>query len=287
LRTLPYVRAWYERYHNDGLVIVGVHTPEFGFSGQQKNVASAAQRLGVVWPVVLDTNQEIWKRYANSAWPQEYLFDQSGKLVEETSGEGQYQETETKIQSLLKAANPRLTLPPVMALLPQDNYTKPGAVCYMDTPEILLERTKIANADKSVNPRKDAAYTDPGSKYADGSIYLQGTWHMTEQAAVTAGAPGYLVLPYHAIQVVGVMAPPSAAPVRVDVTQDNAPIPKDDAGTDIHYDANGASFVTVDSSRAYELLMNAKMAFHNLRLTPQAAGVGVYSFAFESCEIPK
>jgi thiol-disulfide isomerase/thioredoxin len=287
LRTLPYVRAWYERYHNDGLVIVGVHTPEFGFSGDRKNVAAAVGRLGVAWPVVLDTNDAIWRRYGNSAWPQEYLFDQDGKLVDETSGEGQYQETETKIQSLLKARNPHLALPPVMALLPQDDYTKPGAVCYMDTPEILFERTKIANADKSVNPRRDAAYTDPGGKYADGSIYLQGSWHMTEQAAVTAGAPGYLVLPYQAIQVVGVMAPPGGAPVRVDVTQDGAPIAKGDAGADIHYDAGGAAYVTVDSSRAYELLMNAKMAFHNLRLTPQTAGLGVYSFAFESCEIPK
>ena len=287
LRTLPYLRAWYDRYHTDGLVIVGVHTPEFGFSGDRKNVAAATQRLGVSWPVVLDSDGTIWKQYNNSAWPQEYLFDRDGKLVDVVMGEGQYQETEAKIQSLLKAANPHLVLPPIMALLPQDNYTKPGAVCYMDTPEVLLEHAKIANAAASGNPRRDSAYTDPGSGYADGHIYLQGTWHMSDEAAVSAGAPGYLTMRYHAIQVVGVLAPPNATPVRVDVTQDDAPIAKDDAGTDIHYDPNGMSYITVDSSRAYELLMNAKMAFHNLRLTPQAAGVGVYSFAFESCEIPK
>lgn len=287
LRTLPYLKAWYERYHNDGLVIVGVHTPEFAFSGEQKNVAAAVQRLGVSWPVVLDTNDEIWRRYGNSSWPQEYLFDQDGKLVHVTSGEGEYQETEARIQSLLKARNPHLDLPPVMALLPQDNYTKPGAVCYMDTPEVLLERTKIADAGKADDPHRDSVYTDPGGKYADGRIYLQGTWHMTNQAAVTAGAPGYLLLPYHAIQVVGVMAPPGNAPVRVDVTQDGAPVAKGDAGSDIRYDPSGASYVTVDSSRAYELLMNAKMAFHDLRLTPETAGLGIYSFAFESCEIPK
>jgi thiol-disulfide isomerase/thioredoxin len=284
LRTLPYLRAWYQRYHNDGLIIIGVHTPEFEFSGEQNNVAAATQRLGIAWPVALDTNQVIWQRFGNEAWPNEYLFDQDGRLVDTVSGEGQYQETEAKIQSLLKAQNPKLDLPPVMALLPQDNYTKPGAMCYLHTPEILMSRTKIADADKSDDRRRDSMYADAGAPRVDGGIYLQGMWRVPGESAVATQSPAYLAMRYHAIEVEGVIAPPKGEPARVDVTQDGAPLPKTDAGSDIRYDSDGTSYVTVDAPRAYQLVMNAKMAFHELRLTPQAPGVGIFSFAFESCE---
>jgi len=286
LRTLPYLHAWYERYHDDGFTIISVHTPEFDFAGERNNVEAATKRLNINWPVVLDAQQAIWRRYGNSSWPNEYLFDQDGRLVESVSGEGLYQETETKIQSLLKAHDPKLTLPPVMALLPQDSYDKPGAVCYLHTPEMLLMRSKIANATDADNPRRDSPYTDSAAKYADGSIYLQGVWNVANQAATSAGGPGYVATRYHAIQVVAVLAPDSGASVRVDVTQDGAPLAKGDAGDDIQYDAGGMSYVTVDASRAYDLVMNAKMAYHNLRLSTDDARLHVYSFDFESCEAP-
>jgi hypothetical protein len=173
-----------------------------------------------------------------------------------------------------------------MALLPQDSYDKPGAVCYLHTPEMLLMRSKIANATDADNPRRDSPYTDSAAKYADGSIYLQGVWNVANQAATSAGGPGYVATRYHAIQVVAVLAPDSGASVRVDVTQDGAPLAKGDAGDDIQYDAGGMSYVTVDASRAYDLVMNAKMAYHNLRLSTDDARLHVYSFDFESCEAP-
>jgi thiol-disulfide isomerase/thioredoxin len=284
LRTLPYLRAWYARYHDDGLVIVGVHTPEFEFSGERENVEAATRRLDIAWPVVLDTRQAIWKRFQNDSWPNEYLFDQDGRLVDTVSGEGHYQETEAKIQSLLKARNSKLEFPPVMALLPQDSYVKPGAVCYLQTPELLIGRSNIANADKSDDRRRDSMYVDTAAPHVDGAVYLQGLWRVPGEAAVAAQSPAYLALRYHAIEVEGVIAPPGGAPVRVDVTQDGAPVAKGDAGSDIRYDSDGKSYVTVDTPRAYQLLMNAKMAYHELRLTPEAPGVGIFSFAFESCE---
>jgi hypothetical protein len=242
----------------------------------------------VDWPVVLDSNQAIWSRYDNHNWPNEYLFDQSGRLVDTVTGEGHYQETESKIQALLKAANPNLTLPPVMALLPQDSYAKPGAVCYLHTPELIVVTSKIANAAAQNDPARDTSYTDttPSAARKDGIIYLQGDWQMIQQAIVPKSDAGYLDLDYHAIEVESVLAPANGVPIRVDVTQDGAPLAKTDAGADIRYDASGMSYVTVDAARAYQLLMNAKMAFHDLRLTPKLAGLGVYSFAFESCEVP-
>ncbi len=285
LRTLPYLREWYRRYHDKGLVIVGVHTPEFHFSGERANVVAATKRLGVEWPVVLDDQFTIWKRYGNSIWPHEYLYDQNGKLVDSVEGEGAYQQTEAKIQSLLKSTNPKLSFPPVMALLPADSYDKPGAVCYPKTAEILIDTTPIANASAFNDPSRDTNYADTAKGHADGKIYLQGFWHATPQAVVSGGTNGQLALRYHAIQVMAVMKPEEGSPVRVDVTQDGKAIARSDAGTDIHYDGND-SYVLVDTPRSYDLVMNAHYGQHDLRLSPQRYGAGIYDFAFESCEVP-
>ncbi len=287
LRTLPYLREWYKRYHQYGFVIVGVHSPEFNFSGESANVASAAKRLDVTWPVVLDDHMTVWKRYGNDVWPHEYLFDRSGNLVDSVAGEGRYPQTEAKIQELLRAGGPKLALPPVMALLPQDSYDKPGAVCYPQTAEILVGHAPILNASGMNDPAQDTSYAYHVSDPKDGGLYLQGYWHLSKEAAVSGESGGFLALKYHAIQVTAVLRPEGHGTVRVDVMQDGKPIARGDAGKDVAYDASGKSYVNVDAARSYDLLLNAKFGEHELRLYPQGYGLGIYDFAFESCEIPK
>ena len=291
LKTLPYLREWYKRYRDEGFVIVGVHSPEFHFSGETANVTQAARRLSVTWPIALDSDMTIWKRYHNQAWPGEYLFDQSGKLIETQLGEGNYQATEAKIQALLKTANPRLKLPPVMALLPQDSYAKPGAVCYLQTSEILVGPNRsdaIANMPKFLDPSRDTSYADTVHPHVNGKVYLQGFWRFSPegqgQGVVSAGGNGYLALRYHAIQVVVVMKPERGS-TRVVVTQDDKPVVRDDAGADIRYAPDGTSFVTVNAPRAYDIIMNHHFGTHELRLTPGGMGLGIYDIAFESCEV--
>jgi thiol-disulfide isomerase/thioredoxin len=284
LRTLPYLREWYKRYHDDGFVIVGVHTPEFAFSSQANQVEAATKRLDVTWPVAVDSSLAIWKRYGTDEWPTELLYDQTGKLVEVQLGEGNYPYTESKIQALLKAANPSLSLPPVMALLPQDSYDKPGAVCYPHTQEILIGHTPIADAPTFGDPSSDIAYHDSGSR-RDGAIYLDGFWHATRDAVAFGGGSGYFDIPYHAIEVEVVMTPSGGA-TRVDVTQDGKPLPRDDAGKDVTYDTNGMSYVNVDASRAYQVVENQKYGNYDLRLSPKGYGLAFYDVDFESCEVP-
>jgi thiol-disulfide isomerase/thioredoxin len=286
LRTLPYLREWYRRYHDKGFVIIGVHTPEFDFSGQRANVAAAAERLGVTWPVVLDDKFAIWKRYGNNVWPHEYLYDQEGRLVESFGGEGGYPQTEERIAALLKAADPHLTLPPVMALLPQDSYDKPGAVCYPMTPEILLGRQGIENSPPSNNSIQDTNYVDDVANPKDGSLYLQGYWRTTSEAAISGESDGFLALRYHAIEVEAVLKPENGGSVRVGVMQDGKPVAESDAGKDLRYDDRGRSFVEVNAPRAYELVTNAQFGQHTLQLFPKRDGLGIYDFAFESCEVP-
>ncbi len=284
LRTLPYLRTWYERYKNDGFVIVGVHTNEFEFSGESPNVAAAVKQLNVTWPVVIDSKNAVWDRFKVDEWPTEYLFDQSGHLVDTVTGEGWYPQTEAKIQALLKASNPQLTFQPVMQLLPQDSYLKPGAVCYLHTPEVLIGHIKVANFTHFDDSLRNASFTDLTTTHNDGDIYLQGEWRIAPESVVSDASRDYVAMRYHAIQVVSVLSPPGGKSVRVDVTQDGQPVPKDDAGSDIHYDTNGTSYITVDASRAYDLVMNAKFGQHDLRLTAESPGISVYSFAFEACE---
>jgi thiol-disulfide isomerase/thioredoxin len=284
LRTLPYLREWYKRYHDDGFVIVGVHTPEFSFSGEPDEVESATKRLDVAWPVAVDASRAIWNHFGVNAWPTELLYDQSGHLVDVQVGEGSYPQTEAKIQDLLRAANPSLKLPAVMALLPADSYDKPGAVCYPHTPEILVEAVPIANAPRFGNPQTDIDYRDPGT-HRDGSIYLDGFWHATQQAVASGGGDGYFDMSYHAIEVTVVMTPGRKAN-RVDVTQDGKPLAHEDAGADVRYDPNGTSYVDVDASRAYQVVENKNYGTHDLRLSPQGYGIAVYDLAFESCEVP-
>lgn len=285
LRTLPYLHEWYRRYRDDGFVIVGVHTPEFGFSGKRDNVEAAAKRLGVTWPIVLDDRDAIWKRYGNESWPHEYLFDREGRLVESFTGEGGYPQTEAQIQALLKQSNSSLSMPPVMALLPQDSYDKPGAVCYPKTDEILVGRGGIANLRSVGNPAQESNFVYDGSTPNDGSVYLQGYWHVTPEAAVSGESNGFLVLRYHAIELVAVLRPERGS-VRVNVSQDGRPVPKEDAGKDLRYETGGNSYADVDAPRAYDLITNARFGDHTIRLTPRADGLGVYDFAFESCEVP-
>lgn len=272
LRTLPYLKEWYRRYHQYGFEIVSIETPEFNFDGERANVEAAARRLGITWPIVLDANDAIWNRYHNDVWPHEFLFAPNEQLIESFEGEGGYPDTEHKIQLILEVGQPTLQLPPLMALLPQDSYDEPGAVCYPKTDEILAGRQPMRQ--------------DTGGGYLDGQIYVQGSWQQTHDADVAQAAGGTLALRYHAIQVEVVMRPQNG-PVRVLVTQDGGPVARQDAGPDIQYDASGNSYLDVDAPRAYDVIMNAQYASsRELRLTPQGAGVGIYDIAFESCEVP-
>jgi thiol-disulfide isomerase/thioredoxin len=101
---LPYVKAWYEKYGSEGLVVVGVHTPEFDYESKPKNVQKAVEELGIRFPVVLDNDFATWKRFRNQYWPAVYLIDHQGKIVYVAVGEGDYSRTEKEIQRLLKQA---------------------------------------------------------------------------------------------------------------------------------------------------------------------------------------
>lgn len=132
IRTLPYVAIWHERYKGKGLVIIGVHTPEFDFEKQFSNVERAVKEFGITYPVVMDSDYTIWSAYANNVWPRKFLINKEGHIVYDHTGEGGYKETEEAIQAALKEVNPAIEFPP-----PTEEEDA-GGVCYPATPETYL-----------------------------------------------------------------------------------------------------------------------------------------------------
>ena len=145
IRTLPYVQAWHERYHDKGLTVIGVHTPEFSFAQYESNVERGIHEFGLTYPIVIDSDREIWKAFANRYWPTKYLLDQDGYLRYGHFGEGGYGECEQVIQELLREINPAVNLPALMEPLREEDHV--GAVCYRATGELYLghRRGRIGN----------------------------------------------------------------------------------------------------------------------------------------------
>jgi thiol-disulfide isomerase/thioredoxin len=291
LKTLPYERTWYDRYAKYGFTIVGVHTPEFKFSGESANVAAAVKRLGIDWPVLLDSRQVIWDRYGNDVWPRELLFDQDGKLIADHSGEGDYPDMEHRIQQALRTSNPSIRFPAVMDYLPGDTYSKPGAVCYRHTPEMYLGNWRgdgvVGNVPAYGGDGRTIAYVDT-TPHEDGRAYLQGPWFESGEAMVNGPAvagQAHLAIRYRALQVVAVLRPHGVPAVDVLVLQDGVPMPAQDAGADIRFDRDGRSYLRVDAPREYDVVMNKHFAQHDLELLPQRPGLGAYTFDFEACEV--
>jgi thiol-disulfide isomerase/thioredoxin len=180
-RTIPHVEAWYKRYSADGLVVVGVHTPEFAFEHVVSNVQSAVRQFGVTYPVAIDNNYSTWSAYNNEYWPAEYLIDASGHVRHEDFGEGQYTQTETLIRQLLADADPSVKLP-LPTNVPNLMPTEPV------NPETYLGYSRLQY--------QAAAYRFP-SLLAMDEYALSGTWTIGSEAS-TAGADARLELDFQA-----------------------------------------------------------------------------------------
>jgi cytochrome c biogenesis protein CcdA/thiol-disulfide isomerase/thioredoxin len=166
LRTLPHLKSWYARYHRQGLVIVGVHTPEFAFEHVASNVRAAVKRLGITYPVVQDNRYKTWDNYANQYWPAEYLIDKTGHVRHTHFGEGEYDQTENLIRRLLGTAGVRAAAKP--------DTTPTGLL----TPETYLGYSRLANyVGTAISPDVDATYRLP-SDLPQNTLAYGGRWRV-------------------------------------------------------------------------------------------------------------
>jgi thiol-disulfide isomerase/thioredoxin len=284
IRTLPYVTAWYGKYENTGLEIVGIHTPEFDFEKNIANVQAATVQYGIHYPVILDSNYGTWDAYGNLYWPHEYLIDMAGYIVHDQIGEGNYSETETEIQKALTERATILGLNPanvptgivnVAAVAPSAGAISPetyfGAERNGDP-----DNGDIANGTQSTPGTQTLAVAN-STNLSQNAVYLAGTWNFSDQYATNVSAEAKIFYNYNAARVYLVAsASPSSTPVTIQVLQDGKPISAQAAGSDVR---NG--ILTVSASRLYSIVNNPDgVGNHVLELIINSPGLEAFTFTF-------
>ncbi len=288
IRTLPYVQAWHERYCDKGLTVIGVHTPEFTFAQYESNVERGIREFGLTYPIVVDSDREIWKAFANRYWPTKYLLDKDGYLRWGHFGEGGYAECEQVIQELLREIDPGIALPALMDPLREEDHA--GAVCYRPSGELYLgnRRGRIGN-EGGFKEDQITDYAFDGVP-EENFFYASGRWASTAEyfEAIESG-PHSLQLKYEAAAVNLVMASPHTAAAEVVVLLDGKPLTRTQATRDTRFRASAKSaeesYIVVDSARMYFLVDDHTFGSHTLELRC-SAGVAAFAFTFTSCVDP-
>jgi cytochrome c biogenesis protein CcdA/thiol-disulfide isomerase/thioredoxin len=267
IRTLPYLRAWDERYRDDGLVIVGVHAPEFAFEREADNVADAIEEHGIEYPVVQDNEFGTWTAFGNQYWPAKYLIDADGRVRFAHFGEGEYEPTEAAIRSLLAEAGD--------GELGGEAGRQPAETAdpRVRTPETYLGAERAAGfVNGPIRPGTRAfAPVDSADLPLNGFAY-GGRWRIDGESG-EAVSDAELSLRFAARRVFLVLGSPRG-PAEVEVELDGRPVPARHAGEDV-----SGAIATVDEQRLYRLveLPNAGRHTLTLRFDPGVAG---YAFTF-------
>jgi thiol-disulfide isomerase/thioredoxin len=259
LRTLPYVSAWDETYRDRGLVVVGVHAPEFGFEHDLGNVRRATRELGVRYPVVIDNDFTIWRSFENHYWPTAYLVDRDGRVRFHHFGEGAYEETERAIQQLLGVDGETVSVDAGGLAEAADWDT-------LRSPETYVG---YARGERRTDPRADGLALNQWA--------LAGEWSVSEEAAVLDAAAGSIAYRFEARDLNLVLAPPaSGAAVRFVVRLDGQP-PGDANGLDVDESGEG----TISEPRMYQLVrQRGAVAQRAFEITFLDADVRAYVFTF-------
>ena len=252
IRTLPYVKAWNRDYASLGLVVVGVHAPEFEFGKRDENVDRGIRDHGLTYPIAIDNEFAIWRSLGNNAWPAKYLFDGQGKLVKRWVGEGRYDEIESEIRRLLAAANHGVQLPAVSH-----------------------EATMFARTGQpSYAGITNEAYMGAGRREPD-AFTLDGAWRSEREYVELRKGTGKITLPFTAGEVNLVLQPGPSGSAAVNVLLDGKPV-GDVRGADVGSDG----VARLDGPRMIRLVAGASRRRHVLTLVTSDPGVRAFAFTF-------
>jgi methionine-S-sulfoxide reductase len=277
LRSMPYVNAWYRHYKDSGLVVLGVHSPEFAFEKELENVRAAVGRFDIQYPIALDSNLAIWKAFNNRFWPAHYFVDAKGQIRGHHFGEGKYASSERQIRRLLTEAGAK-NLPEPLDDAAGTGVAAPADMAAVASPETYLGFARTENFASPGAMARDATkdYTIPKALMLN-QWALGGSWKVASEHARLDRAPGRIAFRFKARDLHLVLGPATAGkPVRFRVTVGGAP-PKTDAGMDVDADGNGV----VREHRLYQLIREkgpvTEQVFVIEFLDP---GVDAYSFTF-------
>ena len=252
IRTSGYVKAWNRNYASLGLVVIGVHAPEFEFGKRAENIDRGIRDHGLVYPIAIDNDFAIWRAFGNDAWPAKYLFDHQGRLVKRWVGEGNYDEIEREIRALLIAAQPGLQLPAVSE--EASTFAKTRQPSYAG----------ITNETYIGSERREP-----------GAVTLKGDWHTDRQYVELKKSTGEIVLPFTAGEVNLVMQPGPSGKAAVKVLLDGKPV-GDARGMDVGTDG----VARFERSGMIRLVAGALPRRHVLTLSSSDSGLRAYVFTF-------
>ncbi|MFY9820659.1 MAG: redoxin domain-containing protein [Thermoanaerobaculia bacterium] len=282
LRTLPYLKAWHERYAGRGLVIAGVHTPEFDFTADPELVAAAVRAEGIPYPVILDPDRGTWLRFANHYWPAHYLIDARGYLRYEHFGEGAYGETEEWIQRLLREAGDTGAMPELLAPVREED--RPGAVCYPATRETHLgfHRGKLL-APEGYRPGEEVRHRGrPEGPAPPGMFTARGLWRHEAEYLETREEGAELELVCDASGVNLVLAPALEPVGELEIEVDGGPVPAAERGADV-VEREGRTFAAWERASLVRLVDSPVFRQRHLVLRFPRPGARAYAFSFSTC----
>ena len=297
IRTLPYLKEWHAKYQDDGLVIIGVHTPEFEFEKDLDNVVKATRDYGVEWPVAQDNNFKTWRAYSNRYWPAKYLIDHEGIVRYTHFGEGKYAETELNIRELLEQAGTDLAAETFN--MPIDQKRDPT---YLSNRGARVTRELYAGHGRGYRavisgqpayvaqpeyyefPDEVAEFTIPDETYPH-LIYFSGYWKIEEENARHGRASqdyeDFLEVVYSARSVNAVLTSDSGEPYRVQITQNGEFLTEDNKGADVIIGEDGESYILVTEPKMYRVIENPTyVEERNLRMASDSENFGLFAFTF-------
>jgi thiol-disulfide isomerase/thioredoxin len=275
LRTLAYVRAWAERYA-DGLVVVGVHTPEFPFERDVDNVREAAEDMAVTYPIALDSAYAVWDAFSNNYWPAVYIADAEGRIRHHQFGEGGYDECERIIQRLLRDAGSEVS--DDLVTVSPAGFEVQADWANLETPETYLGYDQAQNFASPGGAKLEQARTyDAPASLRLNQWALAGEWTVGRRAAACDGAGGAIVFRFHARDMHLVMGPAArGASVPFRVLLDGGP-PGDAHGFDVDAEGRG----TLAQQRLHQLIRKrGSISDSTVEIVFPEAGVEAYAFTF-------
>jgi thiol-disulfide isomerase/thioredoxin len=277
IRAVPYIRAWADKYRDSGLVVIGVHTPEFDAEKQLANVQKAVQKFGITYPVALDSDNKVWDAFHNQYWPAHYFIDAKGRVRYEHFGEGDYDQSERWIQELLKEANAK-PMSPGITSVHGEGVQAAADVNNVRSPETYIGYARAAHFVSQGGIKKDheKTYLEPSHLQLN-EWGLGGSWINHQQEAVLQSAGGTIVFRFHARDLHLVLGPSvDGKPVRFRITIDGH-APGESHGVDA--DAAGNGVVTDD--RLYQLIrQKGPITDHTFVIEFEDPGVQAFSFTF-------
>ena len=279
LRTLPYVKAWEAKYRDQGLVVIGVHAPEFDFESETANVQKALTKLGITYPVALDNDMKLWNAFHNQYWPAHFFIDATGRIRYHHFGEGEYDESEQVIRQLLTEAGGK----PMPASDTTSDVAGAGVLAASDRKTVQSPETYVGYGRQARVVKEQHIVHDVVQKYVSPESLIVnawgfgGAWGVRSEYAQTAAAGASITFRFHARDLNLVLGPAEAgSSVKFRVLIDGK-APGADAGTDV--DANGYGVVT--DHRLYQLVrQRGTVGNRFFTITISGPGVRAYAFTF-------